>query len=391
MLKKLKDTGLTVADIALRGAFHCERHRSEVESLIQFFDSDPAFQFLDASQLVFPVRANTREGYLTSGKVHHEVTRSMLADQSNWHETFTAMEASEMGSRSLVVSFGRERCIPQWLRRRLGPRLMQVSDLGLKWHQLSTRIAPLVESMRCETGTVANEAIAVVGMSCRLPGANDLEDFWEALCAGKSQHTKVPADRFDFQTSWRDHDPRKQWFGNFIEDHDTFDHKFFEKSPREASSTDPQHRLMLQAAYQAVEQSGYFNMPSSDKHIGCYIGVGLVDYENNVACYPATAYTATGNLKSFVAGKISHYFGWTGPGLTIDTACSSSAVAIHQACRAVLTGECSAALAGGVNVMTSPEWFQNLAGASFLSPTGQCKPFDVHADGYCRGRCPTVR
>jgi len=93
----------------------------------------------------------------------------------------------------------------------------------------------------------------------------------------------------------------------------------------------------------------------------------------------------SGNLKSFIAGKISHYFGWTGPGLTIDTACSASAVAIHQACRAILHGECTAALAGGTSVMTNPIWFQNLAGASFLSPTGACKPFDAKADGYCRG------
>ena len=147
-------------------------------------------------------------------------------------------------------------------------------------------------------------------------------------------------------------------------------------------STDTQHRLMLQAAYQAVEQSGYFGSPNQDKCNGSYIGVGLVDYENNIAGYPANAYLGTGNLRSSAAGRISHYFGWTGP---VDTACSSSAVAVHSACRAILSGKCSGALAGGVNVMTSPEWFQNLAGASFLSPAGQCKPFDAKADGYCRG------
>ena len=309
----------------------------------------------------------------------------MLTEQSNWHQAFTALQSSTLNPESLVVSFGRERCVPQWLMRKLGPRLMQIADLDLASGQLPAPFLRVVNSVRKERNLVSDDAIAVVGMSCQLPGADDLEGFWDALCAGKSQHVEVPADRFDFQTAWRELDPKRKWYGNFIQGHDAFDHKFFKKSPREMSSTDPQHRLMLQAAYQAVEQSGYFNMPSPDQHIGCYIGVGLVDYENNVACYPATAYTATGNLKSFAAGKISHYFGWTGPGLTIDTACSSSAVAVHQACRAILTGECSAALAGGVNVMTSPEWFQNLAGASFLSPTGQCKPFDINADGYCRG------
>lgn len=141
----------------------------------------------------------------------------------------------------------------------------------------------------------------------------------------------------------------------------------------------------MQLAYQALEQSGYFSMPSSSTDIGCFVGVGLTDYEHNVACHAPTAYTATGNLKSFVAGKVSHFFGWTGPSLTVDTACSSSAVAIHNACQAISSGECSAAIAGGINVITGPEWYQNLDGASFLSPTGQCKPFDDKADGYCRG------
>ena len=134
-----------------------------------------------------------------------------------------------------------------------------------------------------------------------------------------------------------------------------------------------------------MEQSGYFNSSNPDTRVGVYVGVCAADYEANIACYQPNAFSATGNLKSFIAGKISHYFGWTGPGLTIDTACSASAVAVHQACRAIIGGECTAALAGGTTVMTSPLWFQNLAGASFLSPSGACKPFDAKADGYCRG------
>lgn len=222
-------------------------------------------------------------------------------------------------------------------------------------------------------------------MSGHLPGAKDLDDFWHILASGKSQHVEVPTDRFKMETPWRGAESDRKWYGNFIQDHDTFDHKFFKKSPREMASTDPQHRLILQCAYQAVEQSGYFRSRDIDAHIGCYMGVGNDEYDRNIACHPATAYSATGNLRSFIAGKVSHYFGWTGPSLTIDTACSSSAVAIHHACRAILHGECTTALAGGVNVMTHPEWFQNLAGASFLSPTGQCKPFDAKGDGYCRG------
>ena len=379
--QKLKGASVIVADVGIRGSFHCQYHRDDVELLIKFCDSHSAFQFPDASELALPTRSNTGGDYISSGKLHHVVLRSMLTEQSNWYQAFTSLQSSTLNhDESLVVCFGPERCVPSSLMRQLGPRFIQVADLDLFSANL-LEPEPLLKYKK----DVSDNAIAVVGMSCNLPGAADLEEFWNILCSGESQHVEVPCDRFSFETAWRDVDPKRKWYGNFIQDHDTFDHKFFKKTPREMASTDPQHRLMLQAAYQAVEQSGYFGSPDQDKHIGCYIGVGLVDYENNIACHAANAYSATGNLKAFVAGKISHYFGWTGPGLTIDTACSSSAVSVHSACRAILSGECTAALAGGVNVLTSPEWFQNLAGASFLSPTGQCKPFDAKGDGYCRG------
>jgi len=115
-----------------------------------------------------------------------------------------------------------------------------------------------------------------------------------------------------------------------------------------------------------------------------YLGSCGVDYEHNISCHEPNAFTPTGALKSFVTGRVSHHFGWTGPCMTFDTACSSSTVAIHTACRNLLSGECSAALAGGSNTITNMMWFQNLAAGSFVSPSGQCKPFDDSADGYCR-------
>ncbi|RHZ67843.1 hypothetical protein CDV55_101318 [Aspergillus turcosus] len=372
---QLKQAGFSVAEITLRGSFHSSRHLDSAKSLIAFCDANLPFQYPDGSELAVPTRSNNGGDYINRGNMTDAVVRAMLLEQSDWYQPFAQIH-SKPGPEPLVVAFGTERCVPPSLMRPFGPRWIHMVEAGATDRLLRCLKNPT-------GGPASDEAIAVVGMSCHLPGAADLEAFWDILCAGKSQHTEAPPERFNFQTAWRDIDPKRTFYGNFIQTYDTFDHKFFKKSPREIESTDPQHRLMLQAAYQAVEQSGYFNS-SPDRHIGCFIGVGLVDYENNIACYPANAYSATGNLKAFAAGKISHYFGWTGPGLTIDTACSSSAVAVHQACKAILTGECSAALAGGVNVMTSPEWYQNLAGASFLSPTGQCKPFDAQADGYCR-------
>ena len=382
--RELRTVGVSVADIGLRGRYHSQCHSDDLPLLIDFCDSQIALQFPDASELVLPTRSNTGGDYVNNGKLHHHILQSMLVEQSDWHGAFAKLHPASTDDSSLIISFCSENCVPHSLVRRLGSRFIHLADLDQTRTVLSTRLSDLKGPERYKR-RLAENGVAVVGVSCQLPGAADVDEFWKLLCTAKSQHIEVPGERFSFETAWRDIDPNRRWYGNFVQDYDTFDHKFFQKSPREMTSTDPQHRLMLQAAYQAVEQSGYFNRWGQNKHIGCYIGVGLVDYERNIACAPANAYSATGNLKSFVAGKISHYFGWTGPGLTIDTACSSSAVAVHSACRAILSNECTAALAGGVNIMTSPEWFQNLAGASFLSPTGQCKPFDVKADGYCRG------
>ncbi|QGJ02162.1 hypothetical protein CEK26_003606 [Fusarium fujikuroi] len=239
--------------------------------------------------------------------------------------------------------------------------------------------------------TLKHEPIAVVGMAIKVAGADDVQEFSQMLRTGKSQHELIGPNRLMMDTLFREEekDPSRNWYGNFIRDVEAFDHKFFKRSPRESTTMDPQQRLFLQAAYQAVEQSGYFtendNGGDRDKrHVGVYVGACAADYEHHVACHSANAFTATGNLKSFVPGKVSHYFGWTGPSMTFDTACSASAVAIHTACQNLLSGECSAALAGGIATMSNFLWFQNLAGASFLSPSGQCKPFDDAADGYCR-------
>jgi acyl transferase domain-containing protein/nucleoside-diphosphate-sugar epimerase/SAM-dependent methyltransferase/acyl carrier protein len=261
--------------------------------------------------------------------------------------------------------------------RNLGGRVVHFADLNLN---PLCRISPLHGTPR-----TYDSDIAVVGMACRVAGADDLEEFWQLLCSGKSQHQEMPLERYrDYETPWRPSTIRP-WFGNFVRDIDAFDHKFFKKVPREAMSQDPQQRLLLQVAYQALEQSGYFHRPRVNRNIGCYIASCTVDYEHNVNCHPASAYAATGLLRSFMAGKLSHYFGWRGPAFCIDSACSGSAVALHQACQAILRGECTAALVGGANAIMSPVAYDNLAGASFISPTGPCKPFDAKADGYCRG------
>jgi acyl transferase domain-containing protein/acyl carrier protein len=230
-------------------------------------------------------------------------------------------------------------------------------------------------------------SIAVTGMSCKLPGADSPDEFWQLLLKGTSMVEQVPLERWPETVSSRGNKKKEDFWGNFMQDVDAFDHQFFNKSSREAASMDPQQRLLLQGAYEAMESAGYFFCsPTSRSHdIGCYLGLCAVEYDTNVGFHSPNAFSTTGTLRAFLSGKISHFFGWTGPSLTFDTACSSSAVAIHTACRALQADECTQALAGGVSLFTSPYFYENLSASHFLSPTGASKPFDAKADGYCRG------
>jgi acyl transferase domain-containing protein/acyl carrier protein/SAM-dependent methyltransferase len=229
-----------------------------------------------------------------------------------------------------------------------------------------------------------DNAIAIVGMACKFPGAEDIEEYWDILHAGRSMCREAPKERFATKENRRNQE-KSIYNGNFIEEIDSFDHKFFRKSSREAASMDPQQRLLLEVAYQALESSGYFGPSEVNTDVGCYIGVCASDYNDNVASHPPNAFSTLGTLRAFLSGKISHFFGWSGPSVTCDTACSSSAVAIDAACKAIQLGSCYSAVAGGVSIFTSPYFFQNLSAASFLSATGATKSFDADADGYCRG------
>ena len=385
LIEQVQSAGAHIVELALSGRFHWPGHEADTARAIQFCDQHTEFQLPDASQLVFSSRFNPNGRHLSTGRLHEVALREILTRPTDWVKTFEVIYASHLNiPESRVLCFGSERCIPPTIARKLGARLVYVFDLDLFSASLPAKLVGANENNHRDE--LPDDRIAVIGMSCHVPGAVDLGEYWQMLCGGQSQHIEVPPQRFDMETPWRKPDANRKWYGNFMENHDTIDHRFFKKSAREMASTDPQQRVMLQLAYQAVEQSGYFAGPAQpDRHIGCFVGIGNVEYESNIRCHPANAYSATGNLRSFNAGKISHYFGWTGPSMTVDTACSSSSVAIHQACRAILHGECNGALAGGVNVLTNPDWFYNLAGATFLSPTGQCKPFDAKGDGYCRG------
>lgn len=385
---------MTVKSTGLGGRYHSSIHQEALTKIFEFCDSRHDIQFPPAERLIVPLRSNTTAQVLTEGSLHKHATRCILIEMANWHLTISAAVSQLIQIKTPVAaSFGLLDFIPSSVIRESGLKVNKMKSLKLFPSRLASSepavpsgtVTPEVSAP--QDGRYPDHTIAVVGMACRFPGADSIEEFWELLSSGTSMVEEMPNERFSSQGLRRSQDSKLKFWGNFVRDIDAFDHRFFKKSSREAATMDPQQRLLLQVAYEAIESSGYFGNFSASipDDIGCYLGVCANDYNDNVASHPPNAFSSLGTLRAFLSGKISHFFGWTGPSVTYDTACSSSAVAIHSACKALEAGECSQALAGGVSLYTNPNFYQNLAAASFLSPTGPTKPFDARADGYCRG------
>jgi amino acid adenylation domain-containing protein len=237
----------------------------------------------------------------------------------------------------------------------------------------------------------APQAIAVIGLSGRFPGADSIGQFWSNLVAGRSSITEVPPNRWD-AAAWFDPDveaPNKsnsKW-GGFLRGVDLFDPLFFGISPREASLMDPQQRLFLEEAWSAVENAGYAAETLGDSDCGVFAGVGAGDYLELIEKQAGLSdgYLLTGNTVSTYAGRVAYLLNLKGPCLSIDTACSSSMVAIHLACESIRTGRAGMAIAGGASVMTTPRALVMVGKTGLLSPRGRCAAFDDSADGYVPG------
>jgi len=233
--------------------------------------------------------------------------------------------------------------------------------------------------------------IAVVGMACRLPGDIDSpHKLWEALLRGDDLVTEIPRDRWDADDLY---DPESgvvgrsvsRW-GAFLADVNGFDPDFFGINEREATAMDPQHRVLLETAWEAVEHAGRTPASMAGTSTGVFVGMSHDDYAMVTSDAGAfdQAYAFTGNPFSMASGRISHALGLQGPALTVDTACSSSMVAVHQACRSLHEGESEMALAGGVMLMLDQRLYASASGQGMLSPTGRCHAYDAEADGFVR-------
>jgi acyl transferase domain-containing protein/acyl carrier protein len=263
----------------------------------------------------------------------------------------------------------------------------------------SALLAEALAAIRALKGQVAelerarSEPIAIVGMGCRLPGGIDsVEDFWDALTSGRELLSDVPPDRWD-NDSYYDAvvgTPGKICTkrGGFVRSKDAFDASFFRVSPREAGYVDPQHRLLLEIAWEALEHA---NIAPDSLYLGdtgVFVGISSFDYAGlvfgEVAETALDHWVGTGSAHSAAAGRISYALGVQGPSIAVDTACSSSLVAVHLACESLRRRECGLALVGGVNMVLSPLSNLVFSRAHMLSPVGRCKTFDQSADGYAR-------
>ncbi|MDB6151054.1 MAG: eryA [Chthoniobacter sp.] len=241
---------------------------------------------------------------------------------------------------------------------------------------------------------MSKDRIAIIGIGCRFPGGvNNPESFWKLLAEGREAVSEVPPDRWNVE---RYYDPEPGIAGKsiakrggFLEQVDLFDPQFFGISPREAAFVDPQHRLLLETAWEAIEDAGLVLDFEKGTDLGVFVGISHNDYQG-IQSTPLdhagiSAHTPTGSAHSIAANRISYCLNLRGPSVAMDTACSSALTAVHSACEHIWAGRGDAALAGGVTVMITPGGFIGFSQAGMLSPEGRCAAFDASASGFVRG------
>ena len=238
------------------------------------------------------------------------------------------------------------------------------------------------------------ENIAIIGLGCRFPKAETPEAFWQLMSNGIDAITEVPVDRWDIDKFY-DPQPATQGkmntrWGGFLSQVDGFDPLFFNISPREAERMDPQQRLFLETAWEALENAGLATDKLAGTQTGVFTAMAVVNYDqllykNVTDLTQISAYDGLGTTLSLASSRLSYLLDLKGPSLAIETACSSSLVAVHLACQSLRTGESNLCIVGGVNLILTPELNIVFSQAQMMSPDGRCKTFDADANGYVRG------
>ena len=298
-----------------------------------------------------------------------------------------------LGSVQAVALTGE---LEDWLGRRLSPTLVYqyptidalARHLGHNAPEVQAGPSVALAPTASASQATGSQAIAIVGIGCRFPGAANPDAFWQLLCAGTDAITEVSSARE--QMCGRPFD-RARW-GGFLSDDIAdgsgiagFDPDFFGINRREARAMDPQQRLLLEVAWEALEDAGQAADRLRGSATGVFVGISTDDYSRIPTGRRDGVYHGTSNARSIAANRLSYALDLRGPSLAVDSACSSSLVAVHLACESLRSGSSALALAGGVNLMLSSALTEVLHRAGFLSPTGRCKTFSENADGYVRG------
>ncbi|MCA3611600.1 MAG: SDR family NAD(P)-dependent oxidoreductase [Methylobacterium sp.] len=242
----------------------------------------------------------------------------------------------------------------------------------------------------------AHQNVFIIGAACRLPGAANLEAFWSLLSDGRNTVKPAPTGRWSVERFLRPGAPTPgfayTFAGGYLDDPLGFDPIPFGISPREAQQMDPQQRLLLEVVWEAFEDAGIPPSSLTGNHVGVYVGASMVDYQSGASHDPAVmeSHFMTGNSLSILSNRISYIFNLQGPSFTVDSACSSSFVALDRAVAALRSGEIDTAVVGGVNLCLSPAPFIGFSQARMLSPTGLSRPFSADGDGYVRSEGAVV-
>ncbi|RXJ69412.1 hypothetical protein CS022_23845 [Veronia nyctiphanis] len=253
-------------------------------------------------------------------------------------------------------------------------------------------VSPVSESKKAEespnTVETKNEPIAIVGMAAQFPGAKDIDEYWASLAEGRDCVQEIPEARWALDGFFDENPdaPNRSYskWGGFIDDADAFDPQFFNISPIEAEFMDPQQRLFLQQSWKALEHAGYPDGSLSGSACSVFVGCSDGDYRRLIeqSGQNVSAYSLMGNTSSILAARIAYYLNLRGECFTVDTACSSSLMAVHLACENLRAGRSDMALAGGVCILSTPQFHTLAAKAGMLSRQGRCKTFDQSGDGF---------
>lgn len=363
---------------------------SEVESLLQQMKTDKQLgNFSGTDQSNVPAKSQQKS---QSAEAITSWLISKIADQLQVfpQNIDIRQPLADYGLSSLsAVSISGK--LQEWLGCQLSPTLLynypSIESLAQYLGGLETGVNRKAASQSPTT----TDAIAIIGIGCRFPKAKDPQTFWQLLRDGIDAISEVPS-RWDISTSSNQTpahpDEMHIRWGGFLEQVDQFDPQFFGISPREAQLMDPQQRLLLEVSWEALENAGQTQQQLAGSQTGVFIGISNYDYSRlqfNDPIAATNAYSGTGNAFSIAANRLSYLLDLRGPSWAVDTACSSSLVAVHQACQSLRSGECHLALAGGVNLILTPELTITFSKSGMIAPDGRCKTFDTKADGYVRG------